>query len=93
MVIFQHFPTSSTHHVPQWSSMSSPSQWSLGATQEDSLARQLRALKEAKELAANQLAKSEKQIAQRQEGMGGAAYGGLCDGIRFLDVFAGFRWD
>lgn len=34
---------------------------------EDSLARQLRALKEAKQLAASELAKSEKQIAQRQD--------------------------
>eukprot|EP00435_Cladocopium_sp_Y103_P029258 s1313_g7.t1 len=34
---------------------------------EDSLARQLRALKEAKQRAASELAKSEKQIAQRQD--------------------------
>ena len=34
--------------------------------QEDSLARQLRALREAKQLAASELAKSEKQIQQRQ---------------------------
>jgi hypothetical protein len=65
--IFQHLPAHSTYYnIPR-----KRKKTALPGSQEDSLARQLRALKEAKQLAASELAKSEKQIAQRQAATAG----------------------
>ena len=58
-------------HIQRITTSPEKEKTALPGSQEDSLARQLRALKEAKQLAASELAKSEKQIAQRQAATAG----------------------